>query len=262
MIQLWYYTHLHRRQRPQALLAATAFVILEPVALMLRSTHVLLAGFIGMLGTFVLGLQLGRDPRLWRVPLRTLSYPDWLVYIALIVATISLPFFAAGDVPRGLLLPRVDLELFLFGLVVLIVAIIFPSVNDTYRFNRQKNKAGIRRVEYLRQIPFGWRRCLTACCALVTLGFVVASSLLYSDGLSKSAFLIGVFGCLVAPVFERAYGFSSTIMRVFGTSLFLTIALALMLRTEWSRAHPPTIIVAIVLIGACAYAWARAVYLI
>ena len=122
------------------------------------------------------------------------------------------------------------------------LAIVFPSANDLYCFKTFPDRAGIRNEEFLSSIPFTWRRPVTAFVALLLLG--VAITLLVSINASPlvTAGLLACSGIVAASVFEHAYGYRSYIMRVFAFSLFVMIAFAILLRSNYIQDVPSLLI--------------------
>lgn len=127
----------------------------------------------------------------------------------------------------------------LFGLAVTITALLFPSANDLYCFRVFPDRARIRGVEFLKDIPFTWRRPLTAVLALVMVGAVALLLVSVASSPIASAAIIASLGFVVPWVFEHAYGYRSFIMRAFAFSLFCTTSVAILIQAGVIHDIPP-----------------------
>lgn len=239
MIQLLYLALLTSDQRSAALITAGLFGFAEGIALLFIGQNGWAAYFLGSVGMLSLGWALAC---VWHKPDRFRPslppYPDLLVYGAVLSATLRPAICVLpGAIPKGLMLPRIDLELLIFGVLVVMIAISFPSLNDVH-CKRLPETERPRPPEYLKLIPFGHRRTATAVMAVLVLAILAITFLAISEGPLVSFMTIFAFGSLLPWVFEHGYGSRSYIMRIFSPTLFATAALALILRTSYGLLIP------------------------
>lgn len=239
MIQLLFFDYLTIQQRRVTIWFTTVFLIFESVTLLCYSAHYWLAYALGVGAAFLAGLMSGSRNVFSPKDIETVAILDALLYASVVFATTFLTLDAhVSQMSNGSFF-RIDCELFAIALGVLIVAILWPSGNDIYWFRRLRPDEAIRAVERIPTIPFGFRRCLTSGVALLILGVIGLICLCFSPGWLASLLIIIIVWAFMLFAFEYTYGYRSFIMRFFGSSLFATVIIALLIQTGHRPWFPP-----------------------
>lgn len=253
MTSLLYLDRLSIPRRRGALLFAGFFIITESSVFLFLSDYRTIPYVVSLISACLVAFMVGRVSMIGRCTFQSPPIIDLFVYAGFAVATfyLSSAIHVASPIGSGVV-GRVDLELYALAVLVSTAAIVCPCCGDVYlkkigllkenrmlKFSTQvSTDETVRHLEYQNEVAFGIRRCITSVAALIWLASGTWVCLLFSPGLPSSIAMVTGFGLLSPWVFDQAYGYRSYIMRFFGSSLFLTVASVLFLKTEYSRAVP------------------------
>lgn len=237
MIQLLYIRNIDPDQRYAGMIALFVFLLCESIALQLLFDRVL-GYFAGMcaalVGVWVLRHRSGRS---FRLPVM----PDAALYLALFAGTVLVGIVeTAAPSERGLLLPRVDIELLVAAIVCILAAATVVAINDIWIL-RQDSQA-FRHPDKFSDIPLGLRRYVSMILGVCGIAAVASLVLMATHDALIGSIVIFCFGLLMLWSFEYLYGYRSYIMRIYGASVIAASALALVLHSRYAWIVPPIIV--------------------
>jgi hypothetical protein len=140
-------------------------------------------------------------------------------------------------IPTSKIFARMDVELFIAGLIFVLAAIAFPAWNDLRIKKRHldgdlPDEEIFRLPDYLKFLPFDQRRCWTTAACLALFGLVTVLLLVAVQNLWASILVISGYLWLAPILFKYAYGYRSHIIGLFGRTLFVTVVIGCLLNSD------------------------------
>jgi len=180
-------------------------------------------------------------------PFSFIPIPDLLIYFYILIITLIINFTSTSTLISLLQAYKIrDIQVFSVALVFLLIAIIFPSFNDNRIIRSLPVEKHFRNVEKLKEIPFGYRRCISAFLFLLTFGLLSIYLIYAGNNIIVSFFTVLGYGFISAISFEYLYGYRSYIIRLLGRSLFFCVLLAILLPSSLSFLFPKTLFIILI----------------
>src|SRR5689334_18437748 len=187
MTYLLYWDLLDSPKRHAARLAADTFFLAETLVLLFLTNYTHAFGVLASIAAFRFGANLG-NARASFADRHML--PDLAIYITIIIGTVIAGLLRPSPIPAGRLFHRVDIELFALALSMMIISTI-PLLHDASLAKTLEENEKFRAIEKLPDIPFGYRRVITAAGVLLLTGAAVVALLGFSHvGLIYSAAVV------------------------------------------------------------------------
>ena len=231
MVSLLYLDKLDAERRQVTVVSAGLFLFAESLALLrLSPRYSVLAYLLGSTAMLILGIAFGRRTiAISGLRWSLLPVSDLATYAAVVLGTVSiLPPSVQNNISPGRFLPRSHVEIFLLAVFILALAALFPATNDP------GHATLFRPLEYLKFVPFGYRRSLTGVLVLILLGLITSVFLFATASLIIAAVIVMIYALLAVKLFQDSYGYRSYIMCCFCPTLFLAVAVSYVLQTKYN----------------------------